>query len=167
MAVPRQHLANTWTNNVLIWDLSICQKMHYLLSVFITDVSGMQDWRICCFSQSLMSCDWHNIRWCDNLCPRLLKRNDFGDHLPKVPKNPRPASWDTANKQNSRQQQNWNNIFWHIIDYSIKIEYFLHICISFDSLDIYDILLLQIRDIWITLLHKPCMFCLKLPQIRF
>ena len=33
-------------------------------------------------------------------------RNIVGDHLPKVPKNPRPASWDTAKKkQNGRQQQ--------------------------------------------------------------
>ena len=29
--------------------------------------------------------------------------NIVGDHLPKVPKNPQLASWDTAQKPNGRQ----------------------------------------------------------------
>ena len=37
-----------------------------------------------------------------NFCMEL--GNIVGDHLPKVPKNPLPASWDIAKKQNGRQQ---------------------------------------------------------------
>ena len=37
-----------------------------------------------------------------NFCMEL--GNIVGDHLPKVPKNPRLASWDIAKKQNGRQQ---------------------------------------------------------------
>ena len=60
----------------------------------------------------------------------------------------------------------WNNIFSHII-IPLKLNIFLHICISFDSLVISDMLLLQVRFIYITFLYKLCMFCLKSPQIRF
>ena len=37
-----------------------------------------------------------------NFCMEL--GNIVRDHLPKVPKNPRPASWDIDKKQNGRQQ---------------------------------------------------------------
>ena len=68
------------------------------------------------------------------------------DHLPKVPKNPRPASWNTANNRMVVNLRNWNKL-WHINVYSVKIEHFLHICIPFESLDIPDIIWLHIRDI--------------------
>ena len=51
--------------------------------------------------------------------------NVVGDDLPKVPKNPRPASWDIAKKQMAVNSKNWNNIFSPTFDYSTEIWYFL------------------------------------------
>ena len=51
--------------------------------------------------------------------------NIVRDHLPKVPKNPRPASWDTAKKnQMAVSGKKSSDIFWYITDYSTKTEYF-------------------------------------------
>ena len=46
--------------------------------------------------------------------------NIVRDHLPKVPKNPKPASWDTAKKQMAVNGKNETNIFWYITYYSTK-----------------------------------------------
>ena len=35
--------------------------------------------------------------------------NIFRDHLPKVPENPRPASWDTVKKQQKQMAVNGKN----------------------------------------------------------
>ena len=72
----------------------------------------------------------------------------FWDHLPKVPENSRPGSWNTVKKLNGRQPQNLKKICFTALLITL-----LHVCILFDSLDIFDMILLPITDIQIIWLH--------------
>ena len=70
------------------------------------------------------------------------------DHLPKVPQNPKPASWDTAKKPKWPSMAKTKQIYSDIsLIIPLKLNIFLHIYASFDSLDILQVFWLQMTDI--------------------
>ena len=83
--------------------------------------------------------------------------NIVRDHLPKVPKNPRRASWDTSKKAKGPSMVKINLIYCDVsLIVPLKQNIFLHICVSFDSLGILQVFWLQMTY-W---RGHECMICL-------